>query len=287
MSESLKAAVLRAVMRLMVPLARLLLEAGVGAGEFHQLTKRAYVRAALGMDGEGKLNISRLSVRTGIIRAEIAAILKEGDSPPPQVEIGTPRAARVLRGWWSDIEFRGTDGSMVIPLRGPTRSFSALVMRYGGGLHALSILRELLRVKAVRKLPNQRVEALSPTISNVKWEDSQVERTGECMRDLLNTLLYNLQHPSRPRYARFVVNTNLDPKYLPILTRDIAQYSESLADSLEHTLNDPNKVLSPRNAPQEAHRLGVGIFLVHDQMEMPAVKPAAASAHRKKGRRKL
>ena len=120
----------------------------------------------------------------------------------------------------------------------------------------------------------------------LQWEDTQVERTGECMRDLLNTLLYNLQHPSRPRYARFVVNTNLDPKYLPILTRDIAQYSESLADSLEHSLNDPNKVLSPRSAPQEAHRIGVGIFLVHDQMEIPAVKPAPASAHRKKGRRK-
>ena len=46
MSETVKAAVMRAVLRLLEPLVRLLLEAGIGVGEFNKLAKMAYARAA-------------------------------------------------------------------------------------------------------------------------------------------------------------------------------------------------------------------------------------------------
>ena len=52
MSESLKGAVRSAVLRLLHPLARLLLQAGVGVGEFTSLAKIAYVRAAVAQGKE-------------------------------------------------------------------------------------------------------------------------------------------------------------------------------------------------------------------------------------------
>ena len=78
-----------------------------------------------------------------------------------------------------------------------------LVNRYAGDPRVRTLLEELLRVKAVRRLPDKRLEVLSPTFATVRWDGSGVEVVGERVRDLLATLLYNLKHPSRPRYARF------------------------------------------------------------------------------------
>ena len=106
MSEALKTAVVRAVLRLLDPLVRLLIDAGIGIGEFHQLAKRAYVRAALeASTHKDKPNFSQIGVLTGIPRREIASLLENSDTTAPDVERGTQRAERVLRGWWNDPEF--------------------------------------------------------------------------------------------------------------------------------------------------------------------------------------
>jgi hypothetical protein len=133
-SEALKTAVMRAVLRLLDPLVRLLLDAGIGIGEFHQRAKRAYVRAALEASTlKDKPNFSQIGVLTGIPRREIASLLENSDTQPPEVERGTQRAERVLRGWWNDPEFRDASGRpAILPLRGRRSSFTALVNRYAG-----------------------------------------------------------------------------------------------------------------------------------------------------------
>jgi hypothetical protein len=88
-SQSLKTAVMRAVLRLLDPLARLLLDAGIGIGEFHQLAKRAYVRAALEVARKERPNFSQIGVLTGIPRREIASLLDNSSAGPPEVERGT------------------------------------------------------------------------------------------------------------------------------------------------------------------------------------------------------
>src|ERR1700681_2039632 len=105
---------MRAVLRLLDPLARLLLDAGIGIGEFHELAKRAYVRAALEGTRQEKPNFSQIGVLTGIPRREIASLLENSDTAPLTVERGTQRAERVLRGWWNDQEFRDPAGRPAI-----------------------------------------------------------------------------------------------------------------------------------------------------------------------------
>src|SRR5437879_7105401 len=75
MRESLKAAVRSAVLRLLDPLVKWLLEAGMGVGDLLPLVKIAYVRAAReqGRRSSGELkrpNASRISVVTGLTRAD-------------------------------------------------------------------------------------------------------------------------------------------------------------------------------------------------------------------------
>ena len=52
---------------------------------------------------------------------------------PPEPERGGQRAERVLQGWWKDPDFLDSNGEpLKLPLRGPRRSFAALVKRYAG-----------------------------------------------------------------------------------------------------------------------------------------------------------
>ncbi len=282
MSQSLKTAVTRAVLRLLGPLMRLLLDAGIGIGEFHQLAKRAYVRAALEATQKDKPNFSQIGVLTGIPRREIASLLDSSDASPPEVERGTQRAERVLRGWWNDPEFRDASGRpAILPLRGRRGSFAVLVNRYAGDPRVRTLLQELLRVKAVRRLPDKRLEVLSPTFATARWDDNGIEVVGERVRDLLATLVHNLKHPSRPRYLRFVVNREVDPRFGPLLMRDLTEQAEVLADTFEDALNDPERTIRPARSAQDAQRVGVCIFVVEEAtLVEPIVEPASVPARR-------
>jgi len=138
MSDIIKSAIKFAVLRMLEPLARLLIEAQIGAGEFHQLAKQAYVRAARKADAKARENYSQMAVTTGLTRAEVTRIVKALDAAPnpahPLLQfersLGATRAERVIRGWWTDSEFLDDRGRPAkLPLRGPRGAFAALVER--------------------------------------------------------------------------------------------------------------------------------------------------------------
>jgi len=287
MSQTLKSAVMRAVLRLLDPLARLLLEAGVGVGEFHQLAKTAYARAARDAAPEARPNISRIAVLTGIPRGEVADILRRTDENPPEPERGIQRAERVLQGWWKDADYCDDNGDpLKLPLRGTRRSFATLVKRYAGDPRVATVLQELLRVKAVHRLPDGRLEVLSRTFATARWDNVGIEMVGEQVRDLIDTLVYNLQHPSRPRYARFVQNSQLDPGYVPLLLRDITQQVDVMADHLDDVLNAPQRTLRPTREPQDSHRISVGVFVIDESTRLAALPESIAPPNRPRKKRK-
>lgn len=265
MSESLKTAVRAAVLRLLDPLVRWLLEAGIGVGDLLALVKIAYVRAAREearrSGGEQQRpNASRIAVVTGLTRAEVASILSAGDAERPH-ERGRQRAERVLTGWWNDPAFQDPSGGpAALPVRGGRRSFAALVARYSGeSPRVATILDELLRVKAVRRNSDGRLEALSRTYATVRWDPHGVMAFGEQLSEHCATLLHNLKFPARARYVGRVVNARLDPRYVPMLRRDLELQAESFTDSADDALNDPKQTVPPREAA--AASLGVAIYV--------------------------
>jgi hypothetical protein len=259
MSGALKSAILKAGASMLDPIVRLMLEGGVGLAEFHQLSRKAYVRAAAQATPKGAPNYSRISMLTGVSRATAAAILASTEESSP--ERGVQRAERVLRGWWEDANFCDRDGNpAVLPLRG-RRSFVALVNRHSGDPRIATLLKELLRVKAVRRLPGKRLEVLSRTVATARWNSEGVEMMGQRVRDLLETLMHNLKHESDPRYARFVFNTDIDPQYVPMLIRDLTERTQVLADYFEEMLSNPEARIGPRST-QEGARLGMAFYLI-------------------------
>ncbi|MGH8290556.1 MAG: DUF6502 family protein [Steroidobacteraceae bacterium] len=290
MSESLKGAVRTAVLRLLEPLVKLLLDAGVGVGDFMSLVKVAYVKAASERDGKGdteRPNVGRIAVVTGMNRPEVTAILAKGEAGTRSTEHNRQRAERVLSGWWTDSEFLNPQGEpAVLHLKGPRRSFEALCRRYSGEFRTTPILEELLRVRAVRRLPEGRIQALSRTYATVRWDPEGIAVLGEQLAEHCATLVANLEQPSRPRLARQVVNARLNPRYAPVLIRDIESNLRVQADSLLDTLNDPLH----RSAPgTPAMRLGVGIYVFEGPSDelgegnaAPRASPKSSSKPRKR-----
>ena len=240
------------------------------------------MRVARDRLAEGRPNVSRIAVLTGLSRAEIMTLLMEPPDARPAAERGRHRAEHVLHGWWTDPAYADEDGRPLrLPLRGSRRSFATLVKRYAGDPRTLTLLDELIRVKAVRQHPDGLIEVLSRTVATARWDAQGVLAIGERVGDLLETLMHNIKHPSRPRYERFVVSNQVDPRYVPMLLRDITQQADSWADAFQDSLNDPSHTVRARREAQDARRLGVAIYVVEDETVVDPTSPAPKTLKRR------
>lgn len=286
MDAPLKAAVQGAVLRLLRPLVALLLEAGIGVGDLLSIVKVAYVQSAerrAGEEGVGRRSVSRIAVVTGLTRGEVKAILTSGKSQARADARQGQRAERVLSGWWSDPEFHGERGEpAVLPMYGPNRSFASLCRRYSGERRTAPILHELLRVKAIRELPEQRVQAIARTYATVRWDADGIAALGEQLSEHCGTLVNNLQHPARARMVRRVANVRLNPRYAPMLLRDIEGTLQVQADSLDDRLSDP---LYTAKSGDSSMGLGVAMYVFESPVEPGGIAeaPATSKSVRKPG----
>ncbi len=279
---------------MLVPLASLLLELGFGIGEFLSVAKMAYVRAARsqGRDGSGAMlrpNATRIAVVTGLTRKDVASILAAGDDEPVVSQRGRHRAERVLWGWWNDRDFLDEFGRpAVLRQQGAGKSFAALCERYSGDPRFSAILEELIRVQAVKQSPDGRVAALSRTYATVRWDPEGVLELGEELGEHCQTLLHNLKNPTRPRIARRIFNARLDPRYAPMLIRDLEQQLTTFAESVDDVVNATQYTV-PGDADHRTVKLGMGVYLFEGEGAGPATDPPVPSpsrAGRKKHKKK-
>ena len=287
MSEPLKVATHRAILRILSPLARLLLKVGMGAGEFQRLVHQAYVQAARDAATEvgavDRPNVTQIAVQTGLSRIEITRILESEGEEQPESDRGRQRAERVLGGWWTNPDFHDAQGSpALLPLHGRV-SFEALVNRYSGEPRTAAILKELLRVRAVRRLSDGRVQALSRSVASIRFDPDGITMMAEQTAEHLETLLYNAEHPSRPRFAKRVVNTRLAERHIARLVRDIEQQLDTVGDAIDDEINDPQVTVTSDENPARVRELAVTFFIsehepAQDSASAPERPPRARSA---------
>jgi hypothetical protein len=61
-----------------------------------------------------------------------------------------------------------------------------------------------------------------------------------------------------------VVSTEVAPRFVPMLLRDVSEQADVLADSFQDSLNDPARSVRPTDEPQDARRIGLAIFIVDE-----------------------
>jgi hypothetical protein len=273
---------------LLEPLARFLLEARVGIGEFNALARLAYVKAAAEEAYAGKpgrVNVSRIAATTGLTRVEVAALLAEQRGGPPREQRGRVRAERVLQGWWNDPQFQERGAPARLTRKGSRRSFAALVKRHSGDSHnAASILEELLRSQAVREHPDGALEAVSRTCVNVGWDEEGIAELGEELAEHIETLLFNLRHPDRPRFARRIVCGQLDPHTARVVIPELAEQADIFLEGAQDALNRPRHPSHSSTSSHSPLKFAVALQFFQAPTKRTAVARSAKPVRRSTNR---
>jgi hypothetical protein len=209
--------------------------------------------------------LSRIGALEKLQNGRVRALRRRYSDEGRTSDRGRDRAERVLSGWWNDPDFHSPSGEpAVLPASGSRRSFKELVKRYSNELRITPILDELLRMKAVKQLPDGNLKAVSRTYATVRRNSYGIARLGDHLAEHCATLLHNLEHPGQPRLVRRVVNAQLDPRYRPMLVRDIQEQLDAAADSIDDALNDRRATVTPGRRGREAVRLGVAMYVFEE-----------------------
>jgi hypothetical protein len=152
MQDTSKNVVLSALLKALRPIARFLMQSGIGYREFSEISKSAFVDVATsdyGLRGR-PTNISRVAVMTGLTRKEVKR-LREKIAAGNQVDMARViPPAEILSRWHSDRDYLDSTGRpLTLEFDGATPSFAGLVKKYGGDIPAGAMRTELKRVGAV------------------------------------------------------------------------------------------------------------------------------------------
>ena len=265
MGRTIKAALAKAVIRILKPLVRVLIRNEVSHAEFVALAKRVYVDVArehFAIPGR-KMTHARVAVLTGLNRKEVVRLSKESEAGAAVEKAKPNRAMRVVNGWLNDPEFLDESGEPgPLPLQGERGSFAALVARYSGDITLGAVVDELERIGVVTRLDRQTVRLVNPGYIPERSELEKVEILSICAADLLGSAVHNLEHGGDDaRFQRQVVY-----QQVPIeMARAFRQHSNEKSAALLRYYNRWLADGKGRGAGSEAvKRVGVGIYYFED-----------------------
>jgi hypothetical protein len=257
-----------AVLRLLRPLARILLRNGVSYGTFSDLAKWIYVDVAIkefGIKGR-KQSTSRASVITGLSRREVMRVRK---LPRPDVTASTEkhnRAARVIAAWRREKDFLNADGKpALLPMEGQGATFSELVKRFSGNVPPRAILDELINVGAVERLEDGKICLLTRAYIPKGVEAHKLNILGTDAGHLISTIDQNLKpDPAVPLFQRKVRYDNLPEEALPKFRQQFAKKAQALLESADQWLAQRDRDVTPTVKGTGRHRAGFGIFFFEE-----------------------
>jgi hypothetical protein len=254
-----------AVVRLLRPLFRILLRHGLPFGAFENLAKKTYVEVAMndfGIPGK-KPSLARASILSGLTRKEVHRLVS---LPAVQGTAGDEhhnRAARVLGGWVRDAEFAGVDGEpRPLDIDGEN-GFAELVRRYSGDMPARAVLDELLRVGAVRRRDDGRIELLGRAYVPRHSDEQKLHILGRDVAELIGTIDYNLHDGADdPRFQRTLVYQGV-PEPVAVEVRKLsAAQSQALLEKLDRWLVQHMAAAAVADAaddPDQTSQVSLGI----------------------------
>jgi hypothetical protein len=253
-----------ALLRLLRPLARILLRNGVSFSTFSDLAKWTYVDVAtreFGIAGR-KQSTSRVSVITGLSRREVMRVRK---LPRPDVTASTERhnrAARVIAAWRRESAFLDGDGNPArLPLEGPGATFSELVKRFSGNVPPRAILDELLHVGAVERRDDGNIGLLTRAYIPRKIEAHKLNILGTDVQHLISTIDHNLNpDTTEPIFQRKVSYDNLPDEVLPEFRRLFGQKAQALLENADQWLARHDRDLTSAVEGSGHNQAGFGIF---------------------------
>ena len=242
-----------ACLRLLRPLARIMLRHGLSTYDFSRIANIAFVRAAGDILREqGKpVSFSRVSAITGLHRHVVSDIVNSPEvgptDPSTEKDYRRNRLSRVLTGWFeSPIYTDGEGRPLVLEVDGPEPSFASLVRAFSGDIYPRIILDELIEVGAVRIQKDGGIRAVTRRYTTGGAEPAAIQQLGSTARDVLRTLEHNLGTPPERRlYDDTVVSVSLDKAALPLFRRLLRQRGAAFLEDIEGWVAEHEKPDAP------------------------------------------
>jgi hypothetical protein len=251
---------LRAIYRCLVPIARLMLGAGLRYSQFEALARRAFVKAASEVDQPGKpANVSRIAVRTGLSRKLVTRLRDDAASAPIGLVDDIGQAARALQIWHTDPDFLDKHGQPLdLFFEADGVSFTELVRRVGGDVPAGAVRAELLAAGGVSDLSNGAYRVGKRFFVPAGLNEDLVVGFGYIVAPLLESLRHNVMDSSAP-YLQRVAYTD----HLPV--DRVASFRDLTHEKAEEFLSSVDSWISANEAKeidvgQRAGRIGIGVF---------------------------
>ncbi|MFK8051178.1 MAG: DUF6502 family protein [Halioglobus sp.] len=270
MPKNLHQALSNALLVLLRPLARVLLNHGMSYGSFGELSRKAFVDEAYELlDRSGKRpTVSSVSALTGLSRKEVKRLREEFALDSEDSAQRYSRAIRVISGWVNDPKFHNAQGEPAeLPIEGGTKSFAALVKHYSGDIPPAAMLDLLERSQNVVSTEGK-VELKERAYIPMSTPLEKIHILGADVSELIATIGHNLEaEPEQRLFQRKVSNVS-------VRVEDIAEFrelsnlkSQQLLEEYHAWLSD-HQVTEGSSADQDDHKtaragyVAVGIYYV-------------------------
>jgi hypothetical protein len=253
-----------AVLRLLRPLARILLRNGISYCTFADLAKWTFVDVATKEFAikDRKQSTSRVSVITGLSRREVMRVRK---LPRPDISESIEkhnRAARVIAAWRREPEFLNIEGKPAsLPMEGNGATFNDLVKRFSGNVPSRAVLDELIHVGAVDLSTDDNVTLLTRAYIPKDYDSHKINILGTDVKHLLSTINHNLQpHITDPLFQRKVSYDNLPDEVLEKFHKQFNKKAQNLLESADKWLAQYDRDVTPSIEGTGRNQAGFGIF---------------------------
>ncbi len=259
--ESSKATVLSVAQAAFEGLAPLLVEFGITSREAEALLRAVCVHEtakAHTVGGGRRLNVSRVSVKTGVDRHMVTALLKN----PPEVDGGlsTRRDSmrRVIDGWLSDPEYTKNGRPKDLEIGDPSsegRSAWTLIKRYAPGVWPRLIIDELIRVDYVDTKPNGRLKWKGSARGTSGSRHDVRDSAGQRMRDAMRAAFHDSSQPEAKRAWCTAQSVEIGRNDLPLVRKMLGDRLETMIAWLSEELNSARW----RRSASKGGRMRVGL----------------------------
>lgn len=261
----------------LLPIARLLVMRGSGVDELVRAVKRAYLRAAVEavLPTGRRVNISRLSVATGMTRKEVSTLLRDTqDERDVAVQTrGEQRALRVLRGWLTDPRFQNRSGRAdALPYRGRIKSFALLVRLYGGDVTPKSVQRELERLDLIQATRAGTLR-LRATRERSGIAASQLSDLARRFEDFALAVMKPKTTADPPRFFGFKDSTVPAASDAAFFMSRFSRRAAALLEDFEEW-SVGRESTSSASQENTAVRVGLGVYLLRSE---PSLAPGVAT----------
>lgn len=260
---------LRAIYACLRPIARILLRSGITYSQFADVAKRAFVFESLAdAAARGKRpNVSRVAVRTGLSRKEVARTLAGAGVPEAGLlgastdSSGPP--SKVLHEWHTNPQYLDAEGQpAVLPFDAPCTSFAGLVRSLCGDVPPSTVWTELLRAGAIERLEDGSVKA----VKRYYVPGNVDEKALTTLSRMLFPLAAGIAHNSDPDrrvdgfIQRIMFADGLESGAVPVFRRMVRRRASEFLESIDDWLGATGLEAEAGTEPVRDFNVGVGVF---------------------------